>query len=300
MKLQGMFAAAATPFDHTGAIYTVKVQHNVEKWCRTALNGFVFGSPTGEGVLLSAEERARVWKLAIPHVKPLENGTARTTIADVTCEGVQPAVELALLAAEAGANAVVSLTPHQYRNIMYGPDAQMLFFRALADRSPLPVIIHNAPQWTGVDLLPETVAALSQHPNIVGAIETGTPTGRIAHVRSLVGKEFGILAGTETQVLEALQTGANGAVLAIASAVPYAAIALWEAYRTRDEAASADWQERISQPGILVTDLYGVPGLKHAMDTNGYYGGPPRLPLVPVSNDARVEIENAFRAFQGC
>ena len=295
MKLQGMFAAVATPFDHTGAIYTVKVQHNVGKWFRTALAGIVLGSPAGEGVLMDAEERETLWKLAVPHVP-----AGKFAIADITAEGVLPAVKLAKAAAAAGAHAVVSLAPHQYRNMMYGPEAQMLFFRGLADRSPVPVVIHNAPLWTGVDLLPETVATLSEHPNIAGVIETGTPGGRIAALRSLVAKDFSVLAGTESQVWDALQTGANGAVLALASAVPYAAVAIWEAFRTREVEAGLDWQQRISHPSILVTDMYGVPGLKHAMDCNGYYGGPPRMPLSPVSLEAKGEIEEAFQIFRGC
>jgi len=194
---------------------------------------------------------------------------------------------------------VVSSVPHQYRNLMYGPETQMLFFRALADQSPVPVLIHNAPQTTGVDLLPETAAKLACHPNIAGAIETGTPASRIAQIRALTPKEFGVLAGTESQVWESLKAGANGAALAFASAAPYATIAIWEAFRTREEEAGLDWQGRISHPSILVTDMYGVPGLKHAMDLNGYYGGPPRLPFVPVSLDARREIEEAFRDLKG-
>jgi 4-hydroxy-2-oxoglutarate aldolase len=182
---------------------------------------------------------------------------------------------------------------------MYGPETQMLFFRALADQSPVPVLIHNAPQMTGVDLLPETAAALACHPNIAGVIETGTPASRVAQLRSLVPKEFGVLAGTESQVWESLKAGANGAALPFASAAPYAAIAIWEAFRTREDEAGLDWQGRISHPSILATDMYGVPGLKHAMDLNGYYGGPPRLPFVPVSPDARREIEDAFRDLKG-
>lgn len=290
-----MFVAAATPFDHTGAIYTAKVQHNVEKWFRTALSGILLGSPAGEGILMDAAERETLWKLAIPHVPE-----GKLALADVSAEGVLPAAKLAQAAGAAGAHAVVSLPPHQYRNMMYGPEAQMLFFRALADRSPAPVIIHNAPLWTGVDLLPETIAALSAHPNIAGVIETGTPGGRIAALRSMTPKDFGVLSGTESQVWDALKTGANGAVLALASAVPYAAVAVWEAFRTREEEAGLDWQQRISHPSILVTDMYGVPGLKHAMDLNGYYGGPPRMPLSPISVDARQEIEDAFQIFHGC
>ncbi len=294
MKIQGIYAAAATPFDHTGAMYRVKVQHNFEKWSRTSLAGFIVGSPAGEGPLLDASEKVELLRLAVAHV-PAD----RTIIADVSCEGVHGAVKLARAAAETGAHAVVSSAPHEYRNLMCGPETQMLFFRALADQSPAPVLIHNAPQTTGVDLLPETAAELAAHPNIAGIIETGTPASRIARIRSLTSKDFGVLAGTGPQVWESLKAGANGAALAFASAAPYAAIAIWEAFRTREEEAGLDWQGRIAHPSILVTDLYGVPGLKHAMDLNGYYGGPPRLPFVPVSAGARLEIEDAFRDLKG-
>ncbi|HVW85837.1 MAG TPA: dihydrodipicolinate synthase family protein [Bryobacteraceae bacterium] len=294
MKLQGMFASVATPFDHTGALYRAKVQHNFEKWSRTSLAGFVVGSLAGEGPLLEAEEKIEILRLAVPHIP-----SGRTIILDISSEAVRSAANLARLASEAGAHAVTSLVPHQYRNMMYGPESQMLYFRALADQSPVPVVIHNAPQLTGVDLLPETIGKLADHPNITGVIESGAPQGRIQQIRASVPKDFSVLAGTESQVWDALKSGANGAALAFASAAPYAAIAIWEAYRTREEEAGVDWQARIAHPSILVTDLYGVPGLKHAMDLNGYYGGVPRLPFTAVTADARREIEDAFRDLKG-
>ena len=294
MKLQGMYAAATTPFDHTGTMWKLKVQHNFDKWCRTSLAGFIVCSLAGEGPLLDAEEKLEVLRLAAA-TAPGD----RTLIFDVSSEGVHAAANLAHAGAAAGAHAVVSLVPHQYRNLMCGPEAQMLYFRALADQSPVPVVLHNAPQMTGVDMSPDTVAALAAHPNIAGVIETGSPASRIAHLRSLVPKTFGVLAGTESQVWEALKAGASGAALPFASAAPYATIAIWEAFRTREDAAGEDWQQRIAYPAILVTDMYGVAGLKHAMDLNGYYGGPPRLPFVPVSGNARAEIEDAFRDLKG-
>ena len=294
MKLQGMFASAATPFDHTGAIYRAKIQHNFDKWCRTSLAGFVIGGMTGEGPLLEPHEKIDVLRLAAPVVP-----AGRIVMVDVSAEGVQVAVDLARLAAEAGAHAVISLAPHQYRNLMYGPETQALYFQSLADQSPVPVVVHNAPQITGVDLLPQTIGRLAEHPNIKGLVETGTPRGRIQQIRQAVPKEFGVLAGTESQVWESLKEGANGALLAFACAAPYATIAIWEAHRTREDEAGIDWQGRIAHPSILVTDLYGVPGLKHAMDVNGYYGGPPRLPFVPVGQAARDEIEDAFRDLKG-
>ena len=294
MKIQGIYAAVATPFDHTGAMYRVKIQHNFEKWSRTSLAGFVIGSLPGEGPLLEAAEKLELLRIAADSIPE-----GRTIIADVSAEGVHAAAKLACASAQAGAHAVVSSVPHQYRNLMYGPETQMLFFRALADQSPVPVLIHNAPQMTGVDLLPETAAKLAGHPNITGVIETGTPASRVDQIRSAAPKGFAILAGTESQVWESLKAGANGAALAFGSVAPYATIAIWEAFRTREEDAGLDWQGRISHPSILVTDMYGVPGLKHAMDLNGYYGGPPRLPFVPVSQDARREIEDAFRDLKG-
>jgi 4-hydroxy-2-oxoglutarate aldolase len=294
MKIQGIYAAVATPFDHTGAMYRVKIQHNFEKWSRTSLAGFVIGSLPGEGPLLETAEKLELVRVAAGSIPE-----GRTIIADVSAEGVHSAAKLACASAQAGAHAVVSSVPHQYRNLMYGPETQMLFFRALADQSPVPVMIHNAPQMTGVDLLPETAAKLAEHPNIAGVIETGTPASRVAQIRSAAPKDFAILAGTESQIWESLKNGANGAALAFGSIAPYAAIAIWEAFRTREEEAGLDWQARISHPSILVTDMYGVPGLKHAMDLNGYYGGPPRLPFVRVSQDARREIEDAFRDLKG-
>jgi 4-hydroxy-2-oxoglutarate aldolase len=293
MKLQGIFVAAATPFDHTGALYPVKVQHNFDKWSRTSVTGFIVGSLAGEGPLLEPQERIELLRLAKPMIGE------RTLIADVSAEGVHVAAKQAREAAAAGAHAAVSLVPHQYRNMMYGREAQMLYFRALADQSPVPVVIQNAPQTTGVDVDAETIAALAEHPNIAGAIETGTPVTRIAQIRELAGKNFPLLAGTEPQVWESLQAGANGAAAAFASAAPYAMIAIWEAFRTREEEAGLDWQERITRPAMLVTDLYGVAGLKHAMDLNGYYGGPPRMPFLPVSMEARREIEEAFESLRG-
>jgi 4-hydroxy-2-oxoglutarate aldolase len=294
MKIQGILVAAATPFDHTGGIYRAKVQHNFEKWSRTSVTGFVVGSLAGEGPLLDGDEKADLFRLAGSHIP-----SDRVFIADVSAEGVHEAAKLARIAAEAGAKAVVSTPPHEYKSMMYGPAAQSLFFRSLADRSPVPVLIHNSPLITGVDLLAETAVRLAEHPNIAGVIESGTPVSRILQIREQARKEFTVLAGTESQLWESLKIGATAAVLAFASAAPYAAIAMWEAFRTREEEAGLDWQARISHPSILVTDMYGVPGLKYAMDLNGYFGGPPRLPFVTLEAGQRTEIEHAFRDLRG-
>lgn len=298
MKLQGMFALAATPFDHTGAIYRAKVEHNFAKWRRTSLAGFIVGSAAGEGPLLGDAEKVELMKLASAAVGA-GAGQPATLIGDVTQEGVHGAAALARALAEAGAHAVISRAPREYRRLAKAGEFPALYFRALADRSPVPVVIHHAPAETGVEISAAGIAQLAEHPNIAGVVESGTPVSRVGEIRRLAGKEFAVLAGTEGQVWESLLAGANGAALAFASAAPYATIAIWEAFRTREEEAGVDWQGRIAHPSILVTESYGAPGLKHAMDLNGYYGGPPRLPLTPVEAPAKLEIEEAFRDLKG-
>lgn len=296
MKLQGMFALAATPFDHTGAIYRTKVQHNFGKWRRTSLAGFIVGSHAGEGPLLEAAEKVEILKLAAPDPAL---GSASILIADVSREGVDGAAAEARAMAEAGAAAVISRPPSEYRYISGGAQMESLYFRALADRSPVPVVIHNLPAITGVDLEPAAIAKLAEHPNIIGVLESGTPVERIRELRAITGKDFSILAGSEGLVWESLRAGANGAALAFASAAPYATIAIWEAFRTREEDAGVDWQGRIAHPGELVTEIYSAPGLKYAMDLNGYYGGPARLPFSPLSAEGKQAVEDAFRDLKG-
>jgi 4-hydroxy-2-oxoglutarate aldolase len=110
---------------------------------------------------------------------------------------------------------------------------------------------------------------------------------------------FQVLVGSAPTLWPSLQVGAEGAVLAYANAAPYSTITIWEAHRTRDAESGKDWQNRIGHASWLVTVKYGIPGLKHAMDLNGYYGGPCRAPLVPLSPEGKREIEEAFRDIGG-
>ena len=226
MKIQGIFAALATPFDHKGEIYKAKVLHNVEKWNRVALSGYAVGTRTGEGALLMFEERVQLWKLVRQAADP-----ARILLADVSREGVKECLALAEQAAEIGFHGVLCSTPF------------------VSDRSALPVV-------TELPLMLDSAASL----------------------------------------WSALKGGAPGAILGFGSVAPYACIAVWEAFRTREEEAGLDWQSRIAHPSELVGD---VGSLKHAMDLNGYYGGLPRLPLNPPSMARKALIEEAFRDIKG-
>ena len=294
MKLSGIFAAITTPFDHNGDIYRVKIEHNLSRWNATSLAGYAVGTSAGEGVLLTHDERIAVFELSAKAA-----GEGRTLIADVSAEGVKEAAELAKHAAGLGYHAVCARVPVHYSGLMFGAEAQALFFRALGDRSPLPVIMLDDQTWMGDDLAVSTLGKLSQHPNLAGVVESGSPIIGLKAILESVRPGFQVLAGSAPELWDSLKAGAHGAILPFAAAAPYGAIAVWEAFRTREEEAGQDWQDRIAQPSVLVTDLYGVAGLKYAMDLNGYYGGPPRLPLMPLSAEAKAEIATSFEGFSG-
>jgi 4-hydroxy-2-oxoglutarate aldolase len=289
IRLQGVFPALTTCFDHEGNLYRTKIFHNVSKLNQIALTGYVVGGSTGETPLLTAEERIQVMEWVRE-----ASADGKILIAGVGTESVHETVLVANRAAELGYHVALALTPHYYRNQMQRPDIQALYFRSVADRSKIPVLIYNIPAVTGHDLSVETVARLSHHPNIIGIKDSSGNMQKLAQFVKAVKPGFQLLTGSGPKLSEALELGATGAILAIANALPYACVTIWEAFRRRENEAARDWQARMLCATELVPAKHGVAGLKHAMDLNGYYGGPPRLPLIPPSTEARSEIEAAF------
>ena len=269
MKLQGIFLPVAIPFDHNGAIYTVKVQHNVEKWNRTALAGFVVSGP--ENSYLATEERTRMWEWVAEYSAP-----EKLLICEAGAPGVHQTVEAANLAETLGYKAAMVRVPDETHN------AKMIYFRAVADRSKIPVIIDG-------DLPPESIAMLAQHPNIVAICR-----GSLDRLEGLT-----TLASSALTLSESFAAGATGAVLPFANAAPHAVISIWEAHRTREFEAARDWQTRVTPIVEMIGGSYGVAALKHAMDLNGYYGGPPRLPLTVLTPDQKHEVELAIEGIKG-
>jgi 4-hydroxy-2-oxoglutarate aldolase len=207
---------------------------------------------------------------------------------------VQEAATVASRAADFGYHYALALTPYYYRAQMSRPETQLVYFRALADRSKLPVLIYNMPAVTGYDMPIDVIAALSEHPNIAGMKDSSGDVAKLTATGKAVRAGFQILSGSGLTFGGAFAAGASGAVLAVANAIPYACQTVWEAFRMRQDAAADDWQDQIAVPARLVPAKHGVAGLKYAMELNGYYGGLPRLPLLPLSQEARTEIEVAF------
>lgn len=294
MKLEGIYPPITTPFDYDGDIYKAKIKHNVEKWNLTALSGYVVCGSTGESVMLTAEEKLTLWGLVAEYA-----ASGKVLIAGTGMESVRETVWLTNKAAEMGYQAAMVRTPHYYKNLFQDPTVQCLYYRAVADQSKIPIMIYNWPQATGIDLPAEAVVALSEHPNIVAIKESSGNLEKVLQMLREAKPGFQVLVGSAPTLAPALAVGATGAVLAYANAAPYSTIAIWEAHRAREWDAALDWQDRIGKAAYLVTVKYGIPGLKYAMDLNGYYGGPCRAPLPPVGPQAKREIEEAFRDLKG-
>jgi 4-hydroxy-2-oxoglutarate aldolase len=294
LKLHGIMPPIATPFDHHGELYKAKVRHNVEKWNLLKLAGYVVCGSTGESVFLTTDEKVALWGMVAEYA-----ASDRLLIAGTGMESVRETVWLTNKAAELGYKAAMVRTPHYYKNLVNNAEAQQLYFSAVADQTKIPLMIYNWPQATGVDIPPEAVARLSEHPNIIAIKESSGNLEKVLRMLREVRKGFQVLVGSAPTLAPSLEVGAVGAVLAFANAAPYACITIWEAHRTREWQAAMDWQHRIGHAAHLVTTKYGIPGLKYAMDLNGYYGGPCRLPLSPLSPHAKAEIEAAFAGLKG-
>jgi 4-hydroxy-2-oxoglutarate aldolase len=294
VKLHGIFPPVATPFDHKGDLYTIKVRHNIERWNKTPLAGYAVCGSTGESVYLTTEEKIKMWEWVAEYAD-----SSKILIAGTGVESVRETVALTNHAAGLGYKVAMVRTPFYYRNLINRPEAQVLYFRAVADQAKIPVMIYNWPQVTGVDIMTEAVAMLSEHPNVIAIKESSGSLEKVMQMIRECKSGFQVLTGSAPTLAPHLAVGCVGAVLAFANAAPYATVSIWEAHRTRETAAALDWQNRIARAAQLVTTKYGIPGLKHAMDLNGYYGGPPRLPLVPLTPAQQQEVQQAFDGLKG-
>jgi 4-hydroxy-2-oxoglutarate aldolase len=370
MLLSGIFPPITTPFYPDGAVYYKKLEANVERYSRTPVAGIVVLGSTGEAILLSDQERRDVLKTALAAAAP-----HKVMIAGTGIESAHETLRLTEYAARLGYDAAMVRTPHYYKRQML-PANLLAFYRTVADRSALPIIIYNFPQATGYDIPAEVVIELASHPNIaaikessgnldkvktmvegtrhvkrqvtvtetfeavtprmlkVAATESEKQSRELVSVAALAGparsagvspafeqvsppvhnaiaakpsssavtvvgklktrqKEVGfqVMVGAAHQLEPSLGLGAVGAILALACPSPTACYEIYAALKDGDNALAREKQERIRLAAQRVVGELGIPGVKYAMDLNGYYGGPSRLPFLPLSGEQKAEIE---------
>lgn len=338
-----------TPFHPDGALYHKKIEHNIDRYSRTPIAGMVVLGSTGEAVMLSDDERREVLRISAEVAAP-----EKVLIAGTGAESLIETLRLTEYAAKLKYDAALVRTPHFYRPQMT-PQAMLAFYRAVADRSPLPVLLYTVPPFTAYDLPLDVITELAEHANIIGIKEssgnvekvaamvkatrhikrtatvtevqqavtermlkvpTGGNGGELVSLGKLTGsgpalatappkiktrnKEVGfqVLVGAAHTLLDSLQVGATGAVLAFAAPAPTICFEIYAAFRDNDLELARAKQEKLVAATKRVVSEMGIPAIKYAMDLNGYYGGPPRLPLLPLTAAQKTEVESKMQSFR--
>ena len=177
MLLQGILPPITTPFYPDGNVYYKKLEANVERYSRTPVAGLVVLGSTGEALMLSDQEKRDVLKVARETAAP-----NKVLIAGTGIESAIETLRLTEYAAEVGYDVAMVRTPHYYKKQML-PENILAFYRTVADRSPIPVIVYNFPQATGYDIPAELMIELAEHPNLIGIKES---SGDVEKVRKMV------------------------------------------------------------------------------------------------------------------
>ena len=287
-KFKGIYAALLTPFVGD-EIAADKFRDNILKFNEYDLTGYVVLGSTGECVSLSDEESERLVRTAREAAakgKAIIAGTAR--------ESTRLTVEFTNRMADLGVDAALVRPPSYFKSKMTH-EALKKHYLAVADRSRVPVILYNVPQNTGITLEGKLILELAGHPNIMGLKES---SGTIAFLGELIRRlpaDFSYLLGHGSAFLPALLMGASGAILAVANAAPDLCVKTFRLFSEGRIGEAAALQLDLVPLNKAVMEIYGIPGLKYALDRQGWYGGPVRPPLLPMEENGKAEIDAQLR-----
>lgn len=280
----GVFAPVATPFGPDGELALDKFRSNLEWYATSPLDGIVIMGSNGEYVTLSTDEKLQLIEAAVSAVagrKPVIAGTGT--------ESTRATIQLTKAAAALGAQFALVVTPHYYKP-RYDKAAYVRHYHAVADASPIPVVVYIMAAYTGVDLPVDTVVEIARHPNIVGVKDSGGNAPKVAEMVARTPDDFAVLAGSANFLYAALCLGATGGILALGNVAPAQCGAIAKAYREGNHEAARALQFQMLLPNAAVTTRFGIAGLKAAMDMIGLHGGDPRPPLLPLDDTERAEV----------
>jgi 4-hydroxy-2-oxoglutarate aldolase len=284
MDLSGVFPALTTPFAADGSVSLADLKHNLHRYNGTHLAGYVVLGSTGESVLLSREEADGILATAKEAAAP-----EKKLIAGTGAESTAETIEKTKRAAELGYHVALVKTPHYYKP-MYKPEVFITYYRKVADNSPIPVLLYSVPQFTGVALEAPEVAALSEHPNIIGIKESSGNVQRVAEMIAAARADFQVLVGSASTMYPSLMIGARGAILALADALPEKCVALYDFARRGQLEQARELQQLLLKASKLIVSEAGIAGVKFVMDQRGYRGGIPRPPLLPLTDEVKKRL----------
>jgi 4-hydroxy-2-oxoglutarate aldolase len=284
MNIAGIFPALVTPFEADGSVSLRGVKENIRLYNQIGLAGYVALGSTGESVMLSRDEGEGVLA-AVKEVAAPE----KMLIAGTGVESTAETIVRTKRAAALGFQVALVKTPYYYKPA-YKAETYIQHYRAIADASPIPVLLYSVPIFTGVTLETPEIVALAAHPNIIGIKDSSGSIQRIGEVVSNAPGDFSVLTGGAAVVYPALAMGARGAILALACALPEKCVELYELFQQNRHAEARALQHVLVNASKRIVSEHGIAGLKHAMQLRGYHGGVPRLPLLPVKEEKKQQL----------
>ncbi|XP_070539639.1 4-hydroxy-2-oxoglutarate aldolase, mitochondrial-like [Ptychodera flava] len=289
LDLSGIMPPIPTPFDKDENVSYKHLEENLQRWNEIPFRGYVVQGSNGEYTYLTEEERVEVVRrvrLATPKEKLIVAGSG--------CESTRATIQLTKKMADVGADAVLVVTPCYYKAQMKNAAIEE-HYRKLADQSPIPIILYSCPSCTAIDLPVEVAVNLSSHPNIIGMKDSGGNVPKIGNIAyKTKDQDFVMLAGSASFLFPSYALGAVGGVCALANVLGKEVCELHDLFHQGKMEEAKVLQQRLISPNAAVTGKFGVPGLKQAMDWFGYYGGPTRLPLIPLTEDEQRLMRSDF------
>ncbi|HKR10572.1 MAG TPA: dihydrodipicolinate synthase family protein [Pyrinomonadaceae bacterium] len=289
--LRGILLPTTTPFHPDGSILTSAIRANLKKWTTRGVTGFVVLGSTGERVHLDESEYLQVVEVSRAAVSD-----EFVFIAGAGQHSTRGTINEVRKAAEAGADAVLVITPHYYRSAM-NQETLRGYYAAVADASPVPVLLYSMPALTGIKIDPETIARLSEHPNIAGVKDSSNDVAGFAETVRLCPDDFAVMTGNGTVLLDTLRAGATGGILAVGCVVPEVCVEIFRAFDAGETERAEALQSKLTPLAAAVTTKFGIGGLKGALGLAGYQGGAVRAPLQGHDYNAHKEIAALLEEF---
>ena len=285
----GVATALATPFQENGQLNLEAWEALIEDQIQEGVTGLVIGGTTGEGMTITDDE----FETLLVRAVEVANGRA-VIIAGTGSNNTAVSIEKTKRAAELGAEMAMVVTPYYNKSTQAGLIAH---FTAIADASPIPLMLYNVPSRTGVALAPETVGELAEHPLIAALKEASGDISVMAQMMAHIPEGFTVYCGNDDQILPYMAWGAQGVVSVLSNVYPGATVALADALLAGDLQTARTWQIRLL-PVIdeLFAEVNPIP-VKAALQARGFEVGEPRLPLVPMSATAEAKLLSAMEQF---
>ena len=285
-RVSGIFAPICTPFVDE-EVSLEHMRENMRRYKQTPLSGFLVLGSNGENKSLTEDEKLKILEVVIQ-----EKADHQIVMAGTGYESTRQTIAFSKKAEEVGAD-IVSLVSPSYFKKSLTDDVMIGYYTDVAEALGIPVFAYNAPGFTGMTLSAKVIEAIAKHPNIGGMKDT-SPAG-LAQYLEVCGDNFDVLAGTVNTLFIGLSLGASGGVVSLGNAFPEPCCALYERFKSGDVEGARKLHSKLFRLNQAVSGKSGVAGVKYAMEMGGYYGGSPRLPLIPLEDGDKKRIKAAIK-----